>query len=141
MKKFLITLFFLISASSFVFASSSDLERALNLLNEGKTDEAMEIVKTQILKNPESSGNYLAMGMIQLEKRNYTEAKENLKQALKINRKLVAAHYMLAMIYEKEGNAADAVQKWKNIVKYSKNDTLKALAEKHIKQLEGGIND
>lgn len=141
MKKVFVCLFFLLFAVSFSFASSAELEKALNLLNEGRTDEAMDIVKQNIQLGPESPDNYLAMGLIQLENENYAQAKENLKQALKMNRKLVAAHYMLAMIYEKEGNPAEASAKWKRIVKYSKDETLKALAEKHIKQLEGEMND
>ena len=141
MKKLLCCFIFLFAASSFVFASPADLENALNLLNEGKTDEAMEIVKAKIQADPDSSDNYLALGLIQLEKENYAEAKENFMQALKINRRIVAAHYMLAMIYEKEGNITEASDKWRRIVKYSKNETLKALAEKHIKQLEGEMNE
>ncbi len=140
MKKFFLSLFFFFAVSSAALASA-DLEQALSLLNEGKTDEAMEIVKERLKSEPDSSDNYMAMGLIQLEKNDYANAKENFKQALKINRKIVAAHYMLAMIYEKEGDTKQAIDKWQKITKYSKDETLKSLAEKHINQLKGELND
>ena len=139
MKNFFMSLLVLFAASSFVFASDAELEKALNLLNDGHADQAMEIVKAKLQKEPNSSDNYLAMGMIQLEKNNYAEAKDNLQKALKIDRKIVAAHYMLAMVYEKEGSYNEALEKWKKIVKYSKDDNLKSLAQKHIEQLKGAL--
>jgi Tfp pilus assembly protein PilF len=120
-----------------LFAYSSDMEKALRLLNDGKTDEAMAIVKEKLQNGQHTPDNYLAMGLIQLEKNNYPEAKINLEQALKIDKSIVAAHYMLAMIYEKEGDVQKATDKWQKIFKYSKNATLRSLADKHIRQLNG----
>ncbi|MCL2335715.1 MAG: tetratricopeptide repeat protein [Endomicrobia bacterium] len=137
MKSFFMSLLVLFAAASFVFASDAELEKALNLLNDGHTDQAIDILKAKLQKEPDSSDNYLAMGMIQLEKNNYAEAKDSLKKALQINKKIIAAHYMLAMIYEKEGDYAAAIDKWKKIAKYSKDGDLKLLAEKHIEQLKG----
>ncbi|MCL2798705.1 MAG: tetratricopeptide repeat protein [Endomicrobia bacterium] len=141
MKKLFISLFFFFAAVCSVWASSEELEKALNLLNAGKPDEAMNIVSEKLKTETDSADNYMAMGLIQLEKGNYASAKENFQQALRLNRKIVAAHYMLAMIYEKEDNIEQAVDKWQKIVKYSKDDTLKSLAKKHIKQLKGELSD
>ena len=139
MKIFFMSLFVFLAASSFVLASDAQLEKALNLLNDGHVDQAMEIVKAKLKNEPASSDNYLAMGMVQLEKNNYAEAKDNLKKALQLDKKIVAAHYMLAMIYEKEGAYSEAADKWKKIVKYSEDDDLKSLAEKHIEQLKAEV--
>ncbi|AKL97628.1 tetratricopeptide repeat protein [Endomicrobium proavitum] len=138
-KKSLSVLFFLGISVSAAFAGAAELEKALSLLNENKTDAAIEIIKGQIQANPNISDNYLAMGLAQIEKNDYSGAKENFQQALSINKKIVAAHYMLAMIYEKDGDAPQAIDKWQKIIKYSKNDVLKDLAKKHIKQLQEEI--
>ena len=139
MKKLLTGVFFFFAAFGLAGASSQGLEESLNLLNSGKTDEAMNIISAKLKTETGSSDNYMAMGLIQLEKENYAEAKENFRNALQINKKIVAAHYMLAMIYEKEGDVDLAIDKWQRIVKYSKNDELKSLAKKHIKQLQGQL--
>ena len=136
MKKFFLSLFFAFASAFAVFAVSPDLEKALNLLNEGKTDEAMAILKVKLQNEPPSPDNYMAMGLAQLDKENYSEAKINFQKALELNKKIVAAHYMLAMIYEKEGDFSSALDKWQRIIKHSKNEALKSLAEKHIKQLK-----
>jgi Predicted N-acetylglucosaminyl transferase len=139
MRKFFLSIFLVFAALSFTFASSSDLEEALGLLNDGQTDQAMEIVKEKLKNNPKSSDNHMAMGLIQLEKNDYAGAKESLEAALELDRKIVAAHYMLAMIYEKEGDVQKAIDKWQKIFKYSKNATLRSLADKHIRQLKGEL--
>jgi len=130
---FVLSVFFVCA----LFANSSELENALRLLNEGKADEAMSIVREKLQNDPNTPDNHLAMGIIQLEKNNYSEAKISLENALKIDRKIVAAHYMLAMIYEKEGDTQKAIDKWQRIYKRSKNEALRSLADKHIRQLKG----
>ncbi|MCL2485028.1 MAG: tetratricopeptide repeat protein [Endomicrobia bacterium] len=139
MKKLFISLIFFFSAFVFASASSGGLEKALILLNDGKTDEAMDIVSLKLKSETVSADAYMAMGLIQLDKKNYSQAKENFEQALRINKKIVAAHYMLAMIYEKEGNDELAIDKWQRILKHAKDVNLRALAEKHIKQLKGQL--
>ena len=138
-------IFFGVVLSVFVFcqawASQSQLEKALTFLNDGKTDEAMAIVKIELENNPRSSDNHMAMGFIWLDRGNYEEAKKSLQEALQIDRKIVAAHYMLAMIYEKEGDSQKAIDKWQRIIKHSKDAALRSLAEKHIKQLKDENND
>ncbi|MDR1695338.1 MAG: tetratricopeptide repeat protein [Endomicrobium sp.] len=129
-------LFFAVASPGLVRA---DLEESLKLLNSGKTDEAMEIVKANLKADSDSPDNHMAMGLIHIDKKDYGQAKENFRQALRINKKIVAAHYMLAMIYEKENDVAQAIDKWKKIVRYSKDGALKSLAKKHIKQLKGQL--
>ncbi|MDR1942336.1 MAG: tetratricopeptide repeat protein [Endomicrobium sp.] len=141
MKKITASLAALFCFLPYAYANTQVLEEALTFLNDGKTDEAVSAVKTEILEEPDSAENYMALGMIHLEKNDYGSAKENLQKALSINKKIVAAHYMLAMIYEKEGDIEAALQKWGRIIKYTKNESLKSLAEKHLKQLKDGRND
>lgn len=136
MRKLLLSLSFLFFCAGLVLGASLELEKALTLLNDGKTDEAMNIIKTRIESSPKDPDNYMAIGLIYLEQEDYSKAKENFQKTLEISRKNIAAHYMLAMIYEKENNISAAIEKWQRIVKYSKNEELKELAQKHIKQLK-----
>lgn len=140
MKRFFFSLFLFFIAGSFVSAYSSELDKALALLNEGKTDEAIFAIAEKIKREPETSDNYMLMGLACIDREDYSGAENNFKEALKINKKIVAAHYMLAMIYEREGKFEFAVRKWNRIIQYSKDENLKKLAQKHIRQLEGGNN-
>ena len=46
---------------------------------------------------------------------------------------------MLAMLYEKQKLWDKAIQKWENICKYTKNEKLQELAQKHLEQLKGDL--
>jgi len=139
MKKLILTSLFLVLTVSAAFADTTALEKALSLLNDGKTDDAIAILKDQITANPDISDNHLAMGFAKMDKNDLAGAKESFQRAVSLNKKLVAAHYMLAMIYEKEGDSKAAIEKWQNILKYTKDAALKNLATKHIGQLQGEI--
>lgn len=135
MKKFIYTFFCLLFAGS-VYASSQYLEETLQLINDGKNDEAIEIIKLNLIEN-KSADNYVLMGIAYLEKNDSVNAEENFKKALELDRKTVSAHYMLAMLYEKEKRYEQSIEKWNKIYKYTKNKKLKDLALKHLAQLKG----
>ena len=135
MKNFIYAFFCLLFASS-VYASSQYLEETLQLINDGKNDEAIEIIKLNLIEN-KSADNYVLMGIAYLEKNDSVNAEENFKKALELDRKTVSAHYMLAMLYEKEKRYEQSIEKWNKICKYTKNKKLKDLALKHLAQLKG----
>ncbi|GAB1401610.1 hypothetical protein MASR1M68_05210 [Elusimicrobiota bacterium] len=135
MKKIIYVFFCLLFAGS-VYASSQYLEETLQLINDGKNDEAIEIIKLNLIEN-KSADNYVLMGIAYLEKNDSVNAEENFKKALELDRKTVSAHYMLAMLYEKEKRYEQSIEKWNKICKYTKNKKLKDLALKHLEQLKG----
>lgn len=135
MKKLIYTFFCLLFVSS-AYASSQYLEETLQLINDGKNDEAIEIIKLNLIEN-KSADNYVLMGIAYLEKNDSANAEVNFKKALELDKKTVSAHYMLAMLYEKEKRYEQSIEKWNKICKYTKNKKLKKLAIKHLKQLKG----
>jgi Tfp pilus assembly protein PilF len=106
------------------------------MINDGKTDQAIETIKKNLEEN-KSADNYVLMGIAYLEKNDAKNAEENFKKALLLDKKTVSAHYMLAMLYEKEKKYEQSIEKWKKICKYTKNEKLKNLAVKHLEQLKG----
>ena len=135
MRKFICTFFCLLFVS-LAYSSSQYLEETLQLINDGKTDEAIAIIKLNLIEN-KSADNYVLMGIAYLEKNDSKNAEENLKKALELDKKTVSAHYMLAMLYEKEKRYEQSIIKWEKICKYTKNKKLKNLALKHLEQLKG----
>lgn len=135
MQKLIYTFFCLLFVSS-VYASSRYLEETLQLINDGKNDEAIEIIKLNLIEN-KYADNYVLMGIAYVEKNDSKNAEENFKKALELDIKTVSAHYMLAMLYEKEKRYELSIEKWEKICKYTKNKKLKKLAIKHLEQLKG----
>ncbi|MDD3064690.1 MAG: hypothetical protein PHI20_00915 [Endomicrobiaceae bacterium] len=135
MKKIIYAFFCLFFVSS-TYASSQYLEDTLQMINDGKTDQAIETIKKNLEEN-KSADNYVLMGIAYLEKNDAKNAEENFKKALLLDKKTVSAHYMLAMLYEKEKKYEQSIEKWKKICKYTKNEKLKNLAVKHLEQLKG----
>lgn len=135
MKK-IIYAFFCLFFVSLTYASSQYLEDTLQMINDGKTDQAIETIKKNLEEN-KSADNYVLMGIAYLEKNDAKNAEENFKKALFLDKKTVSAHYMLAMLYEKEKKYDQSIEKWEKICKYTKNEKLKNLAVKHLEQLKG----
>jgi len=135
MKKIIFSFFYLFFISS-VYASSQYLEETLELIYDGKNDEAITLIKNNLTEN-KSADNYVLMGIAYLEKNDAKNAEENFKKALLLDKKTVSAHYMLAMMYEKEKRYEQSIEKWEKICKYTKNKKLKNLAVKHLEQLKG----
>jgi len=134
--KNIIYAFFCLFFVSLSYASSQYLEDTLQMINDGKTDQAIETIKKNLEEN-KSADNYVLMGIAYLEKNDAKNAEENFKKALFLDKKTVSAHYMLAMLYEKEKRYDQSIEKWEKICKYTKNEKLKNLAVKHLEQLKG----
>ena len=134
--KNIIYAFFCLFFVSLSYASSQYLEDTLQMINDGKTDQAIETIKKNLEEN-KSADNYVLMGIAYLEKNDAKNAEENFKKALFLDKKTVSAHYMLAMLYEKEKRNDQSIEKWEKICKYTKNEKLKNLAVKHLEQLKG----
>ena len=133
----LIFLFACLAGSTVLRAGESGLNKALELVNEGKTDEAITILRDEIGKRPDEPDTQLLLGVAYLEKSDYDSAKDALEKALALKPDSVPAHYSLAMLFEKEKNYSRASSEWRKVLLLTADKNLKDLASKHIKQLEG----
>ena len=139
MKKVFFVLFFLfINAVVFSEQTNNGPQQTLTLINEGKNDEAIAQIKNDLLQK-ETADKYILIAIAYIEEEQFSLAEESLNKALSLQPKAVPAYYMLAMLYEKQKLWDKAIQKWENICKYTKNEKLKELAQKHLEQLKGDL--
>lgn len=130
---FVLSVFFVLGS----FADYSELHDILRLLNNGETDKAEEIVKNNLKSSPDNPDVYLAAAMVYFDKNDYAKTKEYLNKALEIEKNIDIAYYLNAQMYEKEGEKQKAIEEYRKVLKYTKEDDARFLAEKHIEQLEG----
>ena len=139
MKKiFFILLFLFAKTIAFSEQNNSGPQQTLTLLNEGKNDEAIAQIKADLLQN-ETAEKYILIAIAYIEEEKFSLAEESLNKAIFLQPKAVPAYYMLAMLYEKQKLWDKAIQKWENICKYTKNEKLQELAQKHLEQLKGDL--
>jgi tetratricopeptide (TPR) repeat protein len=120
-----------------VRAEEMDYQKIMVLVNDGRTQEAIGILRQEIDKNPQQFDAHLALGVAYLESGDYASAKSSLEKALAINGSSVPSHYTLAMLYEKERNIGKSISEWRLVLQLSSDKNLRELANKHIRQLEG----
>jgi tetratricopeptide (TPR) repeat protein len=70
------------------------------LFKSGKLDEAERFFLTAATRNPKDSKVYARLGLIYLQKKNYTDAIDALKVAVKLDRFNPSRYYNLALAYE-----------------------------------------
>ncbi len=70
------------------------------LFKGGKLDEAERFFLTAATRNPKDSKVYARLGLIYLQKKNYTDAIDALKVAVKLDRFNPSRYYNLALAYE-----------------------------------------
>jgi len=139
MKKVFFVLFFLfVNTVVFSEQTNNGPQQTLTLINEGKNDEAIAQIKNDLLQK-ETADKYILIAIAYIEEEQFSLAEESLNKALSLQPKAVPAYYMLAMLYEKQKLWDKAIQKWENICKYTKNEKLKELAQKHLEQLKGDL--
>jgi len=137
MNKKLILFFILFLSAAPCLLAQEGVTEAMALIGDGKNDEAITLLNSELERNPSSSKVYVALGIAYLEKGDYALSKANLEKSLSLNSSSIPAQFTLAMLYEKEKNYTQAAAEWKNVLKLSPDKNLKILATKHIKQLEG----
>jgi tetratricopeptide (TPR) repeat protein len=83
----------------------------------GEFDEAFEIYKDIIVRNPDYSNAYFDMGMIYLELDSLRDAQKNFDLAIKTDPLFVRAYYYRGVSYETEGKVEDAINDYKQAAK------------------------
>ena len=135
MKKIFYVLLFLFINTVAFCQQDSGPQQTLTLINEGKNDEAIAQIKNDLLQK-ETADKYILIAIAYIEEEKFNLAEESLNKAISIQPKAVPAYYMLAMLYEKQKQWNKAIEKWENICKYTKNEKLKELAQKHLTRLK-----
>jgi tetratricopeptide (TPR) repeat protein len=111
------------------------LRLGLRYADAGKTAEAVEILNDAVDDNP-TAERFMALGIVHLQRDEYDLSYANLKEALARDPGLAPARYTLAMLHEKKGMHADALDEWKKFLTVARKKKFREIAEKHIEQLE-----
>ncbi len=86
--------------------------------------------------DPENSQLWLHLGFIQHKLGNLDGAQRSFEKVVELDETESAAHYMLALIYEKKGLTDKAIASWNACLLHSSDPNLLAIAKKHLKELD-----
>lgn len=115
------------------------LNKAAELINAKKYDEAISLLQEAQNKEPYSVEINLTLGLVYFELEKYSLAEDSFLRVIHSDPNCIPAHYSLAMIYEKNKKFADAVNEWKKIINITKEKTLTDFAKKHINFIESQL--
>ena len=88
---------------------SSHFEEGDRLLKEKKYVEAEQFFLKAAANNPKDAKIYARLGLIYLQQKNYSDAIESLKVAVKLDAYNPSRHYNLALAYMGNGDAKKAI--------------------------------
>lgn len=102
----------------------------------GRLDQAY--TELQLANTLDSSNGKiaLALGVVASRLGRYDSAQRALEQSITVDANSVASYYHLGMIYESKGMKDRALDAWSRFVGLSQDETLKAIAQKHIRVLQ-----
>lgn len=112
------------------------LQKAVELSNSGKYTEAVTELQKVITNDPNNADAYLSLGVVYTQLGNIDNAEQVLVKAISIKPDLLAAHYTLALIYEKKQMWPQAKSEWDKLLN-CKDKNLAEIARKHVYQIEG----
>lgn len=97
-------------------------EKGVRALHEQyRPDRSLPYLQKAIELYPDFGEAYVQLGVANLERRNYPEAKKVLAQATQINPSNARAHMVLATVHNKEGQPQDAVEALQRALKLEPN--------------------
>lgn len=115
-----------------------ELETAMNLFEQEKYDESLEILNTLLLKNSQNAYALYYRGMIYDAKEKLHEAIKDYELAIKINRDLSIVNYLLGVDYDTLNKSKDALRNYEAfLANYEDEDDFKAYAMSRVKDLKG----
>jgi Tfp pilus assembly protein PilF len=90
-------------------------------LNKKELVQAIKLFNKAILINPKEAKVFTNLAMSELALNNLDNAFINIKKAISLNPKLVEAHNLMGLYYEKKGNQEDAKKSWLNALTIKPN--------------------
>ena len=93
-------------------SKSSGESKARDLLDNGKTDEAIKVLDNILEKNPDSPEAHYLMGKALTAKNNLFAAVKHLEETIKVDEKYYDAYYLLGKNYAKVNLMDDAIKNY-----------------------------
>lgn len=135
-KKIYLLTAVLFACISLLNAQENILKRVLALIDEGKSEEAVAVLKDELSKDAENPDVHLSLGIVYLERNEFEKSEQALLKTLELQPGSVVAYYTLAMLYEKQDKLGEAKEMWMKVLENTEEEDLKDLSDKHIRQIE-----
>lgn len=113
---------------------SSHFEEAERLLKEGKATEAEQLFLKAATANPGDPKIYARLGLLYLQQKNYSDAIESLKVAVKLDKYNPSRHYNLSLAYWGNKDEQKAIASVREAI------TLDPVTQKYRQLLEQLLN-
>jgi len=84
----------------------------VKLLDESKFQEALDVIKEMLAKDPESAAAYYLQGNAQYYIKDPKNAEESLKKAVALDPKQVGAHFLLGQIYYEAARHQESIDEF-----------------------------
>jgi tetratricopeptide (TPR) repeat protein len=125
-------------------AIDAQLKKALALHEQGKTNEAILIVRKTLRQKPNYAAAYYYGGIMRYKQGKFNMAKFNFKKSLSFPEAAVFAHYYLGKIFANEKYAQGAIEELSTFVSKApegelKKDAMQLLRE--MKKMSGDTTD
>ena len=104
----------------------------------GRYDEAYTELQLAFALDQNNTELALALGIVACRLGRLEAAQRALERSLSLDSNSVASYYQLALLYEKKGIVDRAQDAWQRFLSLSQDESLKAVAQKHIQYLEAG---
>jgi Tfp pilus assembly protein PilF len=97
---------------------------------------ARAALEKDLQADPKNDSLWLHLAFIEHKMGDFDAAEGSFSKVVELNPQESAAHYMLALIYEKKGQKDKAAAAWKQCVAHSKDPNLLSIAQKHLQELK-----
>jgi len=97
-------------------ASADPCAEALDALERGQDEEALDRLHRLLEDNPRCAQGYLLVGRIRANAGRWEEARRWCQKALELDPLLTEAHFLLGLIYSQEGRMEEALAAMKRVV-------------------------
>ena len=102
----------------------------------GRYDESYTELQLAFAVDQDNAGLALALGIVASRLGRIDVAQRALERSIAIDSDSVASYYQLALVYEKKDASDRAADAWRRFLSLSAEESLKAVAQRHIQYLE-----
>ncbi len=120
-----------------VESMSSVLKRANKLAENGSCDQAMPLYRKVLDDQPSSVEALTGLGFCHLDRKEYASAHTRFRAALGISSRYQDAMWGIAELYQRQGNAEEAIAKYESFIEAFPSTRRAAAARKQIEKLRG----
>ena len=118
-------------------SSAAALKRANKLAENGSCEQAMPLFRKVLDDNPSNVEALTGLGFCHLDRKEYASAHTRFRAALGISSRYQDAMWGIAEMYQRQGNAEEAIAKYQAFIDAYPTTRRAAAARKQIEKLSG----